>query len=93
MTPERLDEIDQRLEAHAEAIAQLRNQQQTNTATVTDLQRVTSELLDIARLHQQALRVSQVNADRDRAVIVENQVEIRRIWEYLLSTRNNGNRH
>ncbi len=44
------------------------------------------ELSEIARLHQEGLRVAQREAERDRQVFQE---EIRRIWEYLRD-RNGG---
>ncbi|MGK7873627.1 MAG: hypothetical protein AB4426_10055 [Xenococcaceae cyanobacterium] len=84
MTQERFDEIDRRLEVLEKALAEYRTQQETNTASIATLQRLTSELLDIARLHQQGLRLSQQRADEDRD-------EIRRIWEYLLEQQKNGN--
>jgi hypothetical protein len=55
-----------------------------NTAAIASIGQATSELLEIARLHQQGLRIAQARADEDRA-------EIRRIWEYLLTQQSNGN--
>lgn len=81
------DNIDARLEALGSAIIELREQLSENTSAITALQRATSELLDIARIHQQALRMAQQDAERDRA---EFRDEIRRIWEYLLGQQPNG---
>ena len=81
------DNIDARLEALGSAIGELRQQLSENTAAITALQSATSELLDIARIHQQALRIAQQDAERDRA---EFREEIRRIWEYLLGQQPNG---
>jgi hypothetical protein len=83
----RFDEIDARLNALNEATAEMREQLAQNTAVITGLQRATSELLAIAQLHQQALRVAQQDAERDR---LEFREEIRRIWEYLLRQQPNG---
>lgn len=83
----RFDQIDARLDALSEATAELREQLAQNTAVITGLQRATSELLAIAQLHQQALRVAQQDAERDR---LEFREEIRRIWEYLLRQQPNG---
>lgn len=81
------DNIDARLDALGSAIDELRTQLAENTTAITALQRATSELLDIARIHQQALRIAQQDAERDRA---EFRDEIRRIWEYLLGQQPNG---
>lgn len=81
---ESLDDIDRRLEAHETALAEYRQRQEANAADITALQGLTSELLDIARLHQQALRLSQTRYE-------ETATEIRRIWEYLLGQQRNGN--
>jgi chromosome segregation ATPase len=76
---ERFREIDVRLESLSEALTEFREQLEENTGAITTLQRLTSELLEIARLHQQALRVSQVGAEADRAAIREMQAEVRGI--------------
>jgi chromosome segregation ATPase len=83
----RFDEIDARLDALDSAMTELREQLRENTAVITGLQRATSELLAIAQLHQQGLRIAQQDAERDRA---EFREEIRRIWEYLLRQQPNG---
>ena len=71
------DDIDQRLEALGQQLGE-------NTLAIAILHQATSELLEIARLHQQGLRIAQARAYEDRA-------EIRRIWEYLLGQQSNGN--
>lgn len=78
-----MDLIDARLDALGKATAELL---ETNTSDIC-LERLTSELLAIAQLHQQALRVAQQDAERDR---IEFREEIRRIWEYLLRQQPNG---
>lgn len=83
----RFDEIDARLDAMGSTMTELREQLEANTSAITALQRATSELLAIAQLHQQALRVAQQDAERDR---LEFREEIRRIWEYLLRQQPNG---
>lgn len=89
---------EERLEQMAEEIGQIRAELGEDKRAIANLQRVSSELLDIARLHQQALRISQQNADADRAVIRDLQSQVRgiqtenqRIWEYLLGQQRNGN--
>jgi hypothetical protein len=83
----RFDDIDARLDALGSVIDDVREQLTQNTTAITALQTATAELLDIARIHQQALRIAQQNAERDRA---EFRDEIRRIWEYLLGQQPNG---
>lgn len=79
----RFDEIDTRLESLSASLEDVRTHLGENTSTILTLQHMTSELLDIARLHQQGLRILQRDAEQDRA-------EIRRIWEYLMSQSGNG---
>jgi hypothetical protein len=90
MDASRLDSIDQRLEQLSRSLEEFRVHLQENTSSILTLQRMTSELLDIALSHQRALRIFQTEAEQDRVVMRENQVEIRRIWEYLLQERPNG---
>jgi predicted nucleic acid-binding Zn-ribbon protein len=87
----RLDDIDERLEQLGDELDLIRTIQngmrrevRTNSQTTARLERTVTQLADISRLHQQALR----SADRDRQVF---QSEIRRIWEYLLRQGGNGN--
>lgn len=89
----RFDNIDTRLEEIGDELDVLRtvqnaNRRETrgNSQTIARLERTIRELADIARLHQEALRVAQTDAERDRVVFQE---EIRRIWEYLRD-RNGG---
>ena len=97
-TPEnRPDQIDRRLEALEAQIQEYREREQGNTQSILTLQSLSSELLDIARLHQQALRTAQLNAEADRAAIGELQAEVRglqaesrRILDYLFGQRGNG---
>ena len=63
-----------------------RRETRGNSQTMARLERSIRELGDIARLHQEGLRIAQRDAERDRQVFQE---EIRRIWEYLRD-RNGG---
>ena len=81
----RLTNIDEQLEQLGEEIDLIRTVQNANrremrasSQTVGRLERTVTQLADIARSHQQALRISQENIDR--------------VWQYLESQiRNNGN--
>ncbi len=100
-TSEHFDQIDQRLEALESAFTEYK--QETN-ASIQNLQSLVGELSDIARLHQQALSQERVanavfterftlfltQAEFDRMAITENQMQIRRIWEYLMRQHPNG---
>lgn len=89
----KLDDIDIRLEELGDSLDLLRTVQnanrretRSNSQTIARLERSIRELADIARLHQEGLRVAQRDAERDRELF---QAEIRRIWEYLRD-RNGG---
>lgn len=78
----RLDDIDTRLEELGDELDLIRtiqnaNRRETraNSQTAARLERTVAQLADIAREHQQALRISQQNFDR--------------IWQYLRD-RNGG---
>ena len=60
------NEIDQRLERLESEFAQFRD---STTASMERLERLTGELLEIAQLHQRALRVSEQKQDRTDAAI------------------------
>jgi hypothetical protein len=77
------NEIDQRLELIQTELREYRRLQEGQAAEVTDLRRISSELLDIAQLHQQALRVSQQNFDTMQVEIRGLRTESRRILERL----------
>ncbi|MCC5636604.1 hypothetical protein LC593_12165 [Nostoc sp. CHAB 5844] len=73
----RLNDIDARLEALGDEIDLnrtildgVRRETRANSQTAARLERTVNQLLDIARLHQQALR--------------QSQIENERIWQYLL---------
>lgn len=80
----------------------MRREVRYTSQSMTRLERTVADLADVARNHQQALRllsqnferISQ-NAERDRETINNDrevfQAEIRRIWEYLLRQGGNGN--
>ena len=81
ITP-RLDDIDTRLEELGDELDLIRTIQnakrretRANSQTAAFLERTVAQLADIAREHQQALRISQQNFDR--------------IWQYLRD-RNGG---
>jgi predicted metalloenzyme YecM len=81
---QRLASIDEQLEQLGDEIDLIRtiqnaNRRETraNSQTAARLERTVAQLADIARDHQQALRISQQNFDR--------------IWEYLLRQSGNGN--
>ena len=81
----RLNSIDEQLEQLGDEIDLIRTIQnanrretRTNSQTTARLERTVTQLVDIARSHQQALRISQENIDR--------------IWQYLESQiRSGGN--
>lgn len=97
----RLDDIDIQLEQVGDEIDLIRtiqtaNRRETraNSQTAARLERTVAQLADIARDHQQALRIAERNFERiqeqatsDRTLF---QTEIRRIWEYLLQQSGNG---
>jgi hypothetical protein len=58
--------IDQRLERLESEFAEFRA---STTASMTRLERLTGELVEIAQLHQQAFRTSQQKHDRADAVL------------------------
>ncbi|BAY07593.1 hypothetical protein [Calothrix sp. NIES-2098] len=97
-TPNRLD----RIEAILEQVAQ---QQAANTTAIAQLtvnvdgltekfdgltEKVDGLTEDVTSLTD-ILMHSLQNAEADRAQMLENQAEIRRIWEYLLGQQRNGN--
>jgi hypothetical protein len=74
--PDRLDRIERILEAVAQ-------QQQVNTEAIGQL---SVEIRSFVATQEAIIQ----NAETDRAIILENQAEIRRIWEYLLGQSGNG---
>jgi hypothetical protein len=98
---DQIDQIDQRLEVLESGFAEYRNQ---TDASLQELRTLVGELSDITRLHQQALRQLGIanavfterftlfltQAEFDRMAITENQMQIRRIWEYLMRQHPNG---
>lgn len=74
--PDRLDRIERILEAVAQ-------QQQVNTEAIGQL---SVEIRSFVATQEAIIE----NAEADRAIILENQAEIRRIWEYLLGQSGNG---
>ncbi|BAZ14326.1 hypothetical protein NIES4071_61690 [Calothrix sp. NIES-4071] len=98
----RLDDINVRLEALGDELDLVRTVQDSmrrevryTNQSMSRLERTVADLADIARDHQQALRLLSQNAERDRETINNDravfQAEIRRIWEYLLRQGGNGN--
>jgi uncharacterized protein YhaN len=73
-----LDRLTQRVDCLTERVDRLVENQQNTQATVAQLATL---MVQLAR-----------DAEADRATIRDNQVEIRRIWEYLLGQSGNGRR-
>jgi prefoldin subunit 5 len=83
-TAARLSNIDEQLELLGDELDLIRTIQdanrrevRSNSQSTARLERTVTQLANISRDHQVALRVF--------------QTEIQRIWEYLLSQRSNGN--
>ncbi len=81
--PDRLDRIERILEATATRLDQVAQQQQVNTEAIGQL---SVEIRSFVATQEAIIQ----NAETDRAIILENQAEIRRIWEYLLGQSGNG---
>jgi DNA repair exonuclease SbcCD ATPase subunit len=97
MSTEQPNEIDQRLELIQTELREYRRLQEGQAAETADLRRISSELLDIAQIHQQALRLSQqnfdtmqVNFDTMQGEIRGLRTESRRILERLEQHVSNG---
>lgn len=84
MTQSNENTIDQRLTEVESQITDIRSRMQTDSQLFGSLQITVAELADIARLHQQALRAVQRDAEADRAQMREMQSEIR---EMLIDIR------
>jgi predicted nucleic acid-binding Zn-ribbon protein len=84
------DEFSERMNSFVDGLLAL-SEQTTNLSNRLD--RLTDRVDRLAQTQQELTEVMVQfarNAEADRAVIRENQVEIRRIWEYLLSQSGNG---
>jgi hypothetical protein len=86
----RLETLGDDLDLIRTQMRQVREETRFNSQTVSQLQSTVAELAEIARLHQQALRITERNAELDRTFIRELQTEVRgiqtenqRILEYL----------
>jgi hypothetical protein len=90
MSTEPPNEIDQRLELLQTELREYRRLQESQMLETTDLRRISSELLDIAQIHQQALRLSQQNFDTMQGEIRGLRTESRRILERLEQHVSNG---
>jgi hypothetical protein len=90
MTTEPPNEIDQRLELLQTELREYRRLQEGQVVETADLRRISSELLDIAQIHQQALRLSQQNFDTMQGEIRGLRTESRRILERLEQHVSNG---
>ncbi|BAZ16568.1 hypothetical protein NIES4071_84450 [Calothrix sp. NIES-4071] len=80
------DNIDARLNALGDELDQLRTEMRQvpeetryNSQTISRLQGTVAELVEIARLHQQALRISERNAEQDRDVTRQLLTQMRGI--------------
>ena len=60
------NEIDQRLERFESEFAEFRD---SSTASMTRLQRLTGELLEIAQLHQKSFKISEQKQDSTNAAV------------------------
>ncbi|MCC5622829.1 hypothetical protein [Nostoc sp. CHAB 5715] len=92
-TEVRFDNIDTRLEEIGDELDLLRtvqnaNRRETrgNSQTIARLERSIRELGDIARLHQEGLRIAQREAERDRQAIREVELQADRDREVLLAS-------
>lgn len=90
----RLDDIDTRLDELGDELDLIRTIQngmrrevRATSQTSARLERTVNRLAEIARDHQQALRIVERENERDRQIF---QAEVRRIWEYLLGQSGNG---
>ncbi|NEU84508.1 hypothetical protein G1O98_37440 [Nostoc sp. UIC10630] len=63
-----------------------RRETRGNSQTIARLERTIRELADIARLHQEGLRVAQRDAERDRQTIRETEIQADRDREVLLAS-------
>jgi hypothetical protein len=80
MSTDRLDRIESILEATATRLDQVAHQQAANTTAIAQL---SVEIRSFVATQEAVIE----NAETDRATF---QAEIRRIWEYLLSSSGNG---
>lgn len=80
VSPDRLDRIERILEATAIRLDTVAQQQQANTEAIGQL---SVEIKSFVATQEAVIE----NAETDRATF---QAEIRRIWEYLLSSSGNG---
>jgi archaellum component FlaC len=90
MTADKFNEIDQRLDRLESEFAEYRGSMTASSTSIERLERLTGELADIARLHQQALRLSQQRHDEYQESMQQVRTEIRDIWQYLSNQLHNG---
>ncbi len=69
--------IDERLTNVESQITDIRSRMETDSRAFISLQMTVAELADIARLHQQALRMIQRDAEVDRVQMREMQIQMR----------------
>jgi septal ring factor EnvC (AmiA/AmiB activator) len=99
-TTARLDDIDQRLDQLGDEIDLIRTIQdgvrretRTNSQALARLERTVTNLADIARLHQQALRESDSRFQEFQRTTGAALERIDRVLDYLLRQQgNNGGR-
>lgn len=91
----RLDALGDELDQLRTEMRQVREETRYNSQTISRLQGTVVELVEIARLHQQALRISDRNAEQDREVTHQLLIEMRgirtenqRILEHLFGQQN-----
>ncbi|GET43323.1 hypothetical protein [Microseira wollei] len=86
--------FEQRLESIESRLDRLEGEFRDQAGLLLDGLRALSAQTTFLANRQQQLAETMVqlarNAEADRAIIRENQTEIRRIWEYLLRQSGNG---
>lgn len=89
-----IDLLATRMGELAQSVSELRQNQQLLTFTISQVSESMTLLSqtqwEITNRFTESFARFQEQATADRALMLENQTEIRRIWEYLLSTRPNG---
>jgi chromosome segregation ATPase len=101
MTQEQIDALRKEIETLGSQVDQrllrLEERMETMGDDMNSIRQNTSELLEIAQLHQQGLRLTQRDNFETKgqiremqAQILDIQAEIRQIWQYLTDQRHNG---
>jgi chromosome segregation ATPase len=75
----RLENLGDEIDLLRTQMRQVREETRFTSQTVSQLQSTVAELAEIARLHQQALRINEHNAEQDRLFMREMQTEVREL--------------